>query len=332
MLVSRRALELILADVDAVTAACAGLAEAHRATPMVARTLLQQALPTTFGLKAATWLAGVLEARRLVLGARDELALQLGGGAGTLAALGEHGPAIAARAARELGLAEPALPWHTARVRVAALGSALAILAGALGKVALDVVLLAQTEVGEVGEPSASGRGRSSTMPHKHNPVGSLLTLACARRAPGRRRAPDREPRAGARARRGRVAGGVGGHCELPGVCGRRGGEHGRGARRPGGAPRAHGRQPRRHARADHVGADRVRARRADRPGPCTRARQRGGRAGERARQRAARPSSGPSADLPLTAAELDALFIPGTYVGAAGEFVDRALELYRTS
>jgi 3-carboxy-cis,cis-muconate cycloisomerase len=183
MLISRRALELVLADVAAVTAACARLADAHRATPMVARTLLQQALPTTFGLKAATWLAGVLEAQKLVVHARASLALQLGGAAGTLAALGACGPEVVTRVAGNLGLAEPALPWHTSRVRVTALGSALATLAGALGKIALDVVLLAQTEVGEVSEPAGEGRGGSSTMAHKRNPVGSTLTLACARRA-----------------------------------------------------------------------------------------------------------------------------------------------------
>ena len=183
MLVSRRALELVLEDVARVTAACAALADSHRATPMVARTLLQQALPTMFGSKAATWLVGVLEARRLTVDARDRLAVQLGGAAGTLAALGEHGPEVVRRMASELALEEPVLPWHTSRVRVAALGSALATLAGALGKIALDVVLMAQTEVGELSEPAGEGRGGSSTLAHKRNPVGSTLALACARKA-----------------------------------------------------------------------------------------------------------------------------------------------------
>ena len=117
MLVSRRALELVLADVARVTSACAALAESHRATPMVARTLLQQALPTTFGVKAATWLVGVLEAQRLVLDARDRLAVQLGGAAGTLAALGDQGPDVVGRMASDLGLAEPVSLAHLARAR-----------------------------------------------------------------------------------------------------------------------------------------------------------------------------------------------------------------------
>ena len=124
MLVARGALDLILAELDAVTAACAALAEAHRSTPIAGRTLMQQALPTTFGLKAAGWLVGVLEARSRLAAVRDErLAVQLGGGAGTLAALGEQGPAVLALFAEELGLAEPALPWHANRVRVAELGA-----------------------------------------------------------------------------------------------------------------------------------------------------------------------------------------------------------------
>ena len=118
MLVSRRALELVLEDVARVTAACAALADSHRATPMVARTLLQQALPTMFGSKAATWLVGVLEARRLTVDARDRLAVQLGGAAGTLAALGEHGPEVVRRMASELALEEPvAALAHLARAR-----------------------------------------------------------------------------------------------------------------------------------------------------------------------------------------------------------------------
>ena len=180
MLVARNALDLILAELDAVAAGCAALAEAHRSTPIAGRTLMQQALPTTFGLKAAGWLVGVVEARSRLAAVRDErLAVQLGGGAGTLAALGEQGPAVLALFAQELGLAEPALPWHANRVRVAELAAALDLAAGALSKIALDVVLLSQTEVGEVAE---SGAGGSSTMPHKRNPTGSILAIACARR------------------------------------------------------------------------------------------------------------------------------------------------------
>lgn len=183
MLVSRRALDLILAELDGVAAACARLAEDHRQTPMVGRTLLQQALPTTFGLKAAGWLVAVLEARAKLLTVRESgLAAQLGGAAGTLASLGPDGPRVLHEFARELELAEPVLPWHTARFRVADLGSTLALVAGTMHKLALDVILMAQTEVGEVAEPSDGGRGGSSTLPHKRNPILSVTACACARR------------------------------------------------------------------------------------------------------------------------------------------------------
>jgi 3-carboxy-cis,cis-muconate cycloisomerase len=179
MLVSRRLLELIVEALDSVATECAGLAEAHRSTPMAGRTLLQQAVPTTFGLKAAGWLVGVLEARGALARIRDErLAVQLGGAAGTLSALGDAGPEVVRLLAEELGLREPVAPWHTNRVRVAELGGALAVAAGAVAKIALDVGLMSQTEVGEVAE---AGAGGSSTMPQKHNPVGSALALACAR-------------------------------------------------------------------------------------------------------------------------------------------------------
>ena len=183
MLVARRALGLILAEVDRVTAALARLAEEHRSTPMVARTMLQQAVPTTFGLKAAGWLVAVLEARGLFETVRRErLAVQLGGAAGTLAAVGEHGVTVLRSLADDLGLAEPVLPWHTNRVRIAELGAALATTAGVLGKIAHDVVLLAQTEVDEAREEVGGG---SSTLPHKHNPIESTLARACARLVAG---------------------------------------------------------------------------------------------------------------------------------------------------
>jgi 3-carboxy-cis,cis-muconate cycloisomerase len=181
MLVSRRAVELILEALDGLAAACAGLAERHRETPMAARTLLQQAVPTTFGLKAAGWLSAVMTAREHVWGVR--LAAQLGGAAGTLAALGPDGPAVARQFAEELDLAEPDPPWHSDRSRIAALGSALAIAAGVCAKIGLDVALLEQIEVGEVREPA--GAGGSSAMPQKRNPVGSAIAIACARRAAG---------------------------------------------------------------------------------------------------------------------------------------------------
>ena len=183
MLVASRTLELIDADLNAVAAACARLAKEHRGTLMAGRTLLQQALPTTLGLKAAGWLDSVVSARERL--GSVSLAVQLGGAAGTLATLGSEGEGVVALLAKRLGLDEPAVPWHTARLRVADLGSSLALTAGALEKIALDLVLLSQTEVGEVAESSAGGRGGSSTLPHKRNPVGSVLTIACARRVRG---------------------------------------------------------------------------------------------------------------------------------------------------
>lgn len=183
MLVARRTLAIVDGELDRVAAACAGLAEEHRATVMVARTLLQQALPTTFGLKAAGWLATVVEARERL--AAIPLAAELGGAAGTLASLGPQGQRVLELLAEELGLEEPLLPWHTARGSVAELGAALALAAGALGKIALDVKLLAQTEVAEVAEPAGEGRGASSTLPQKRNPVGSALAIACAHQVRG---------------------------------------------------------------------------------------------------------------------------------------------------
>jgi 3-carboxy-cis,cis-muconate cycloisomerase len=179
-LVARRALEPILDDLTEVTRACAGLADAHRHTVLAGRTLLQQAVPTTFGLKAAVWLVGVLEAQRRLIDARERLPAQLGGAAGTLAALGESGPEVLKLFAAELRLAEPVLPWHAVRIRIAELGAALAIAAGACAKIALDVILLAQTEVTEVATAEDGG---SSTMPHKRNPVDAVLARASARHA-----------------------------------------------------------------------------------------------------------------------------------------------------
>jgi 3-carboxy-cis,cis-muconate cycloisomerase len=178
MLVARRSLGLIRAELDAVAAACARLAENHRGTVMAARTLLQQAVPTTFGLKAASWLVGVVEARAGLAAVR--LAAQLGGAAGTLAALGEKGAEVVKLFASELALSEPAVPWHTVRVPIGELGGALDLAAGSCAKIALDVTLLAQTEVAEV---STGDDGRSSTMPHKRNPASAVLALACARQA-----------------------------------------------------------------------------------------------------------------------------------------------------
>jgi 3-carboxy-cis,cis-muconate cycloisomerase len=180
MLLSRRALEPLLADAASAIAAAGALAETHRASPMAARTLLQHAQLTTFGLRAAGWLVGLEEAcARLREVASARLAVQMGGPSGTRA------PQVAARVAAELALVEPTLPWGTVRVRSAELASALGVLAGVLAKIARDVALLAQSEVGELREGGAPGRGGSSAMAHKRNPVASVSVVACTTRVPG---------------------------------------------------------------------------------------------------------------------------------------------------
>jgi 3-carboxy-cis,cis-muconate cycloisomerase len=179
MLVSRRALEPLLVDAAAAASAAAALAKEHRATLMAGRTLLQRARASTFGMRAAGWLVGLDEACAALRVADERLAVQMGGAVGTRA------PLIAARVAAELGLAEPTLPWGAIRVRPAQLASALGVLAGVLGKVAGDVALFSQSEVGELREGGGPGRGGSSAMAHKHNPVASVSVLACTTRVPG---------------------------------------------------------------------------------------------------------------------------------------------------
>ncbi|MFE6821072.1 3-carboxy-cis,cis-muconate cycloisomerase [Streptomyces sp. NPDC057690] len=185
MLVAVRTLDVLLADLGRVQRALAELAAAHRDTPMPGRTLTQHAVPTTFGLKAAGWRSLVLDARDRVTAVRDALPAQLGGAAGTLAAFTAYGAADAtalpAAFAGELGLRAPLLPWHTLRTPIADLAGCLALAAGALGKIATDVLTLARTEIAEVAESSGGG---SSAMPHKANPVRSTLIAAAARRAP----------------------------------------------------------------------------------------------------------------------------------------------------
>ncbi|MCC6178671.1 MAG: 3-carboxy-cis,cis-muconate cycloisomerase [Chloroflexi bacterium] len=182
----RDGLALLLSDLFDLADACATLAERHRHDPMAARTLLQQALPMTFGLKAARWLALTcrqIEALRALR--RQVLVVQLGGAAGTLASLGADGPRVADLLAEELELTAPDLPWHAERDRMAALGAALGILAGSLGKIAGDVLLLGQSEIGEATEAAAPGKGGSSTLPQKRNPVDATMALAGARLALG---------------------------------------------------------------------------------------------------------------------------------------------------
>ncbi|MFE6622649.1 3-carboxy-cis,cis-muconate cycloisomerase [Streptomyces sp. NPDC057740] len=185
MLVAARALGLLLADLDRTQRALARLAAEHRDTPMPGRTLTQHAVPTTFGLKAAGWRSLVLDARDRVTAVRDSLPAQLGGAAGTLAAFGAYGAgeptALPSAYADELGLRRPELPWHTLRTPIAELAGCLALAAGALGKIAVDVLTLARTEIAEVAEGSGGG---SSAMPHKANPVRATLIASAARRAP----------------------------------------------------------------------------------------------------------------------------------------------------
>jgi 3-carboxy-cis,cis-muconate cycloisomerase len=187
MLLARRAVTAIEADLATAADRAASLASAHRGTVMAGRTLLQQAVPVTFGLVAAGWLTALDEARRdLVRIQAGRLAIQFGGAAGTLASLGAAGTEVARLLAEELGLPEPVLPWHTDRLRIVQLAASLAGACAALGKVARDVTLLAQTEVAEVGEGAHDPRqGRSSAMPHKRNPVASIVILGCTKRAPG---------------------------------------------------------------------------------------------------------------------------------------------------
>ncbi|MFT3864233.1 MAG: 3-carboxy-cis,cis-muconate cycloisomerase [Solirubrobacterales bacterium] len=183
MLVAHRALAPLRADLDAAAAAAAALADRHRADLAVGRTLLQQALPITFGLRAANWLGGLDDAAaRLGAVADERLAIQFGGAAGTLASLDDDGLAVADALARRLDLPAPSTPWQTNRTRVVELAAALGEAAGAAGKVGTDVVLLAQTEVGEVAE--GGGGGGSSTLPHKRNPAAAVATIAAARRTP----------------------------------------------------------------------------------------------------------------------------------------------------
>lgn len=176
----------VLASLDRAIDGAAALARRHVDTPIAGRTWLQQATPTTFGAKAAGWLDGLASARqRLAAALEDARVVQLGGASGTLASLGDAGPAVTDALASRLGLRVPDIPWHTERGRLVTVACACGVVCGALGKVGRDVALLAQTEVGEMAEPSAPGRGGSSSMPHKRNPVAAAAAVAAAVRAPG---------------------------------------------------------------------------------------------------------------------------------------------------
>lgn len=182
VLLVRAAAAVIDDDLGGAADAAARLAATHRDTPMAARTLGQQALPTTFGLVAAGWCAGLDRARHGLADVVGTLPVQFGGAAGTLAASHPHGPAVADALADRLGLPRQDVPWHTERSRIGRLAGALGVAAGACAKPATDVVLLAATEVGEVSEAAPGG---SSSMPHKRNPVAAVTARASARRAPG---------------------------------------------------------------------------------------------------------------------------------------------------
>jgi 3-carboxy-cis,cis-muconate cycloisomerase len=178
----RDALALVERDLKAVGDALAAQARTHRGTVMAGRTYLQQALPITFGYKCAVWLAPLAaHRRRLAELKRRLLVVQFGGAVGTLASLGPKGRAVTERLARELALAIPASPWHANREILAETAAVLGLICGSLAKFATDVMLLSQTEVSEAGEPAEAGRGGSSTLPQKRNPVASAYIVACAR-------------------------------------------------------------------------------------------------------------------------------------------------------
>ena len=186
-LVTREALALIQTDLSRAIAALFDLAERHAADPVLARTLLQPASVTSFGLKCAGWAAPLVRSQqRLRAAAAEAICLQLGGAVGTLAQMKGQGAAVTALMAEELQLKAPLATWHTQRDEWVSLGCELGVLVGSLGKMARDISLMGQYEVNEVAEPSEAGRGGSSAMPHKRNPVACMVALAAAQRAPQR--------------------------------------------------------------------------------------------------------------------------------------------------
>jgi 3-carboxy-cis,cis-muconate cycloisomerase len=183
----RRALALIGRDLDALIGALLGLAQRHGDAPVLARTLLQPAQVVSFGFKCVAWTAPLLRSReRLHRAAQAALQLQLGGAVGTLSVMGDKGVAVSRRVAERLQLRLPPGAWHTQRDELVSLACELGVLTGSLGKIAKDISLMAQGEIGELAEPSGDGRGGSSAMPHKRNPVAAMLALAGALRAPQR--------------------------------------------------------------------------------------------------------------------------------------------------
>jgi 3-carboxy-cis,cis-muconate cycloisomerase len=186
ILLLKRAAQILEADLSRLERAVQGLAAKHKDTVMVGRTLLQPAPPVTFGLKVAGWLGAVRRCRaRLDRAFSEALVLQFGGASGTLASLGDRGIQVGESMASQLGLSYPDAPWHTHRDRLAEVVCSCGILTGSLGKLARDISLLMQGEVSEVAEPGGRGRGGSSSMPQKHNPIACAIALAAASRVPG---------------------------------------------------------------------------------------------------------------------------------------------------
>ncbi len=186
VLLLARAEVLFAADHARLDQALRNLSTQHRGTVMLGRTLLQPAPPVTLGLKAAGWLGAIRRGwTRLAASFAEACIVQFGGASGTLAGLGGRGVEVGRALAAELGLGFPDAPWHTHRDRLAALITACGVQTGSLGKMACDVALLMQAEVAEAAEPGGAGRGGSSTMPHKHNPIACSLALAASHRVPG---------------------------------------------------------------------------------------------------------------------------------------------------
>jgi 3-carboxy-cis,cis-muconate cycloisomerase len=182
----KKARPLLLADAARLQNGLEKCSDQHEHTVMLGRTLLQAAPPVTFGLKVAGWLGAIRRCRiRLENSFAESLIVQFGGATGTLAALGDRGIEVVRELSADLGLDSPDAPWHSHRDRLASLMCACGVMTGALGKIARDISLLMQNEVAEVSEPGGAGRGGSSTMPHKRNPIGSTLALAAANRVPG---------------------------------------------------------------------------------------------------------------------------------------------------
>ena len=187
VLATRRALTLIDARLADLIAALSGLAQRYRDAPMLGRTLQQPALVISFGFKLVSWVAPLVRcSARLQRAGQAACKLQLGGAVGTLSVLGDAGVAVGSRMAADLQLGHAPGSWHTQRDEWVALGCEVGVLCGALGKIGKDIALLAQGEVGEVAEPGGGGRGGSSAMPHKRNPVAAMVAIAAAVRAPQR--------------------------------------------------------------------------------------------------------------------------------------------------